>query len=108
MVTLLDEGLPSLWTQPSWIELAAQQGPQLSEPDDKWQAPHPLRSGQPNNKQDFERELTLNHCILTGLLIVLTSAADPVGKPIALMLECLTMLKHWDMSLQLVLNKKNQ
>ena len=52
--------------------------------------------------------LTLDHNILTGLLVTLTPAADPVRETIALMLEGLTPLKHQDMCHQLILNTRDQ
>src|SRR5882724_3661426 len=39
---------------------------------------------------------------------MLTMAADPIGKTVALMVECLTPLAHWDTCHQLVLNSKDQ
>ena len=52
--------------------------------------------------------LTLNHNILTDLLVALTSAADPLRETITLVLESLTLLRHQDMHHQLILNTKDQ
>jgi len=53
-------------------------------------------------------KITLNHNILTGLLVALTLATDPVRETIAHMSEGLTLLTHWDVRHQLILNMKDQ
>jgi len=52
--------------------------------------------------------LTLDCNILTGLLVVLTLATDPVRESITLMSEGLTLLTCWDMCHQQILNMKDQ
>jgi len=53
-------------------------------------------------------KLTLDHNILTGLLVTLASATHPVRETIALVSEGLTLLTHQDAHCQLVLDQKDQ
>jgi len=54
------------------------------------------------------KRLTLNNHILTGLLVPLTLATDCVSEGIALMLEGLTVLTHWDLLHQPALGMEDQ
>ena len=55
-----------------------------------------------------KEKLTLDHNVLTGLFVMLTTAADPIGKTVALIVECLTPLACQDTHHQLVLNLRDQ
>ena len=61
-----------------------------------------------NRKNIKGKRLTFDHNVLTSLLVTLATTADPIGKTVAFMVECLTPLASWDACHQLVLNSKDQ
>src|SRR5882724_1300824 len=61
-----------------------------------------------NRKNIKGKRLTFDHNVLTSLLVMLATTADPIRKTVALMVECLTPLASWDVCHQLVLNPKDQ
>jgi len=53
-------------------------------------------------------KLTLDHHILTSLLVMLTATTDLVSQTITLMVKHLAMLAHWDPLHQLDLEAEAQ
>ena len=61
------------------------------------------------NREDIKgKRLTFDHNVLTSLLVALAMTADPIGKTVAFMVECMTPLASRDACHQLVLNPKDQ